>query len=122
MKKKLDESTYFRYVRTLDGRLEPIDVVLHNKRLVPRFSPTAAEPPSAEPSDFKRLVREVMYGLNRTERRTWLNLLLGLSIVEVACKEKVSRAAIYERLRGNSKGQGGMIRKNDYVRIWWERR
>jgi len=122
VKKKLDETTYFRYVRTLDGRLEPIDVVLHNKRLVPRFSPTAAEPPSAEPSDFKRLVREVMYGLNRTERRTWLNLLLGLSIVEVACKEKVSRTAIYERLRGNSKGQGGMIRKNDYVRIWWERR
>ena len=28
-------------------------------------------------------------------------------------------AAIYERIRGNSKGQGGMIRKNDYVHIWW---
>ena len=69
--------------------------------------------------NHERLVREVMYGLNRTERRTWLLLLLGLPILEVACKEKVSRAAIYERIRGNSKGQGGMIRKNDYVEIWW---
>jgi len=60
-----------------------------------------------------------MYGLTKTERRTWLLLLLGYSIVETARKENVSRSAIYERIRGNSKGQGGMIRKNDYVWIWW---
>lgn len=118
-KDKLDETTFYRYARTLDGKLEPVDVVRHNGRLVPRFAPTIAESPSTNSTDLKRLVREVMYGLNRTERRTWLLLLLGLPILEVACKEKVSRAAIYERIRGNSKGQGGMIRKNDYVEIWW---
>ena len=60
-----------------------------------------------------------MYGLNRIERRTWLMLLLGESITQIADREKRSRSAIYHRIRGNSKGQGGMIRKNDYVRIWW---
>jgi hypothetical protein len=60
-----------------------------------------------------------MYNLNRTERRTWILLLLGQSIVEIARKEGISRAAIYERIRGNFQGQGGMIRKNDYVHIWW---
>ncbi len=115
-----DETTYFRYIRTLDGRLEPVDVARHNGRLIARFSPAHTDPEGtrAAGSDFRRLIREVMYALNRTERRTWGLLLLGNSIVEVARAERVSRAAIYERIRG-SKGCGGMIRKNDYVRIWW---
>jgi hypothetical protein len=33
-----------------------------------------------------------------------------------------SRTAIYERIRGNSKGHGGMIAKNLYVAIWWRTR
>jgi hypothetical protein len=114
-----DETTYYRYCRTLEGKLEPVDYVRHNGRLVPRFVPDADDPPAKDRSDLKRLLREVMYGLNRTERRTWLLLLLGNSILEVACKEKVSRTAIYERIRGNAHGHGGMIRKNDYVWIWW---
>ncbi len=115
-----DETTYFRYIRTLHGRLEPVDVARHNGRLVARFSPAHTDPEgsAATSSDFRRLIREVMYALNRTERRTWGLLLLGNSIVEVARAERVSRAAIYERIRC-SKGYGGMVRKNDYVRIWW---
>jgi hypothetical protein len=118
MKKEPNETTYFRYCRTLDGRLEPVDTFIHNGRVVPRFVPETRKP-QTDRSDFKRLIREVMYNLNRTERRTWVSLLLGQSIVEIARKEEVSRSAIYERIRGNSKGQGGMIRKNDYVHIWW---
>src|SRR3989442_15433250 len=124
MNDELDEPTYFRYFRKHDGRLEAIDVARRNGRLVPRFSPqcTEAEVPDSKDSSLKELVREVMYGLNRTERRTWRLLLLGNSILETAGHERVSRAAVYERIRGNSKGQGGMVKKNDYVPIWWGRR
>jgi len=73
-------------------------------------------------SELMPLLRELMYGLNRIERRTWLLILLGTPIIEIARKDKVSPAAIYSRIRGNAKGQGGMIRKNDYVHIWWRDR
>jgi hypothetical protein len=31
----------------------------------------------------------------------------------------VKRSAIYARICGNSKGQGGMIAKNFWVLLWW---
>ena len=118
---EFDETRYFRYIRTFAGRLEPVDFARRNGRLVPNFSPehTEADPGQGVRSDLKPLLRELMYALNRTERRTWLLLLLGYSIVEIARKERVSRPAIYARIRGNRKKQGGMIRKNEYVAIWW---
>lgn len=122
MRPRLNETTEFRQWRTLDGSAEPVDLIRRNKQLVPRYSPAVTEPPAVDRGELKRLLREVMYELTPCERRTWLLLMLGFSIVETARKERVSRTAIYERIRGNSKGQGGMIRKNDYVRIWWERR
>lgn len=118
--KEPNETTYFRYIRTLNGSLEPIDLVRQNGRCVPRFSPRILSGQTDTPkSDFIPLYREIMYGLSRLERRTWLPLLFGRSLDEVAKSQGVSRAAIYARIRGNSKGQGGMIRKNDYVAIWW---
>lgn len=118
--KQPNETTYFRYIRTLEGNLEPIDVVRQNGRCVPRFSPaTLSGSQDKPPSEFIPLYREIMYGLSRLERRTWLPLLFGRSVEEVAQSQGVSRAAIYARIRGNSKHQGGMIRKNDYVAIWW---
>jgi hypothetical protein len=123
MPNEFDETTYFRYARTLNGKLEPVSVARRNGRNIPLFSPCHLEPDPVETkSDLKSLVRELMYGLNRTERRTWLLLLLGYSVLDVAQSEKVTRPAIYERIRGSSKGHGGMVRKNDYVRIWWELR
>jgi hypothetical protein len=121
MPRKDDETTYFRYVRTLDGRLESVDVGRRNGRLVPRIPREITEHGfnRAGNPDLRELLREVMYGLNRKERRTWLLLLLGNSILDIATRERVSRTAIYERIRGNSQGHGGMIRKNDYVAIWW---
>lgn len=124
MNDKFDETTYYRHFRTLDGRLEPIDVVRRNGRLVPRFSPSCTEhnpTPLTQSTDLRELLREVMYGLNRKQRRTWLLLLLQYPILEVARQERVTPTAIYERLRGSSKGHGGMIRKNEYVAIWWRR-
>ena len=116
-----DDVIRFRQIRTLDGRLEPVDLIRRNGHPVPRLvrSVFDSSGPGGERSDLLPLYREIMYGLSRLERRTWLPLLLDRSIDEVAESEGVSRAAIYARIRGNSKKQGGMIRKNDYVAIWW---
>ena len=119
------ETTYFRYCRTLEGRLVPVDTIKRNGRLVPRFSPEDLEPVSVaddDASEMDELIAEITQNLTAVERRTWLRLVDGTSILELAASEGVSRAAIYERIRGNSKGQGGMIAKNDYVGIWWRLR
>ena len=117
---KDDETTYFRRCRDITGQIEPVGVFLRNGKPAPSFSPHLTEPDRHPRSrELRELLRELMYGLNRKERRTWLLLLLGVSVIDIAQRERVSRAAIYERIRGNSKGQGGMIRKNDYVHIWW---
>lgn len=76
-----------------------------------------------EALNAQKLFRQLCYGLNITELRTWRKLLWeGKSISEVATEERVSRAAIYARIRGSSKGHGGMIAKNDFVALWWLRR
>ena len=48
--------------------------------------------------------------------------LIGRRQVAAVPEEGVNRAAIYERIRGSSKGHGGMIAKNQYVAIWWRLR
>jgi DNA-directed RNA polymerase specialized sigma24 family protein len=121
-----DETTYFRYCRKIDGSLEPVDVAKRNDRLVPRFHPSVLEPDfQTEPDEspeYRELVEEVSQNLSPVERRTWLRLLDGMSILDIAAEDGVSRAAIYERIRGSSKGHGGMIAKNGYVAIWWRLR
>ncbi len=57
--------------------------------------------------------------LNPVEARTWRQILSGKSISAIAREEGVSRAAIYSRIVGNSKDQGGMIAKNFWVLLWW---
>ena len=119
----MKEDIYFQYIRRLDGRPERIGTVKRNGKLVPRFTPDRLEAKSGGSvsrfTEFMRLVRELMYSLNRVQRRTWALILRGHRITDVASQERVSSPAIYARIRGNSKGQGGMIRKNDYVWIWW---
>jgi len=120
------EVSYFRYCRKIDGTLEPVDVAKRNDRLVPRFHPSVTEPElqtdPEESSDYRELIEEVSQNLNALERRTWLRLLDGRSVLDIAAEDGVSRAAIYERIRGRSKSQGGMIGKNPYCLIWWCRR
>lgn len=60
--------------------------------------------------------------LNDVERRTWRQILSAASINTIAREEGISRAAIYARIQGNSKGQGGMIGKNVWVLLWWRLR
>lgn len=113
------ETTYYRYVRALDGSLVPIDLVKQTGRLVPRFVPESRQEAATRSlTEFLEFYRVIMYGLNRLERRTWVPLLLGQTPEDVARSHHVTRQAILARLRGN-KGRGGMIRKNVFVLAWW---
>ena len=109
------ETSYFRYVRRLDGRLESVDLARRNGRLLPRFHPSVTEPETQdreESAEYRELVEEVSQELNEIERATWLKILDERSILEIAEEDGVSRAAIYDRIRR-------MVKKNDYVAIWW---
>ena len=110
-----DETSYFRRCRRLDGGIEEVDVARRNRRRVPRFHPSITEAPEAqaeESAEYRELVDEVCENLNETERRTWLRIIDGRSILDVAEEEGVSRPAVYDRLRR-------MVKKNRYVAIWW---
>ncbi len=110
------ETSYFRYCRRFDGTLEPVDVAKRNGRLVPRFPPSVVEADpqigSEDSAEYRELLEEVCQNLNDIERRTWLRILDKIPILEIAEEDKVTRAAIYDRLRR-------MVAKNDYVAIWW---
>jgi DNA-directed RNA polymerase specialized sigma24 family protein len=110
------ETSYFRYVRRLDGTLEPVDLARRNGRLAPRFHPSVTEPEmqstGEESPEYRELVEEVSRSLNEIERRTWLKILDGRSILDIADEEGVSRAAIYDRI-------SRMVSKNAYCQIWW---
>jgi hypothetical protein len=120
------KTLYFRYCRRIDGQLISVDTARRNGRLVPRFSPEDFEPILAGAEDtsceLDELIAEITQNLTGIERRTWLQLVDGATILDIAAAEHVSRAAIYERIRGNTKGQGGMVAKNPYVAIWWRLR
>src|ERR1035437_3295653 len=60
--------------------------------------------------------------LNSVERETWRKILAARSIADIAKEEGISRAAIYARIRGNSRCQGGMIAKSPWVLLWWRSR
>jgi len=124
MDREHDEILFFQQCRTLDGRIQRIEVGRRNGRATPLFTPDWAliDPVSASAEAERRaraIRKELSINLNRLERRTWNRLVNERSILEIAREEGVSRCAIYERIRGNSKGQGGMIAKNPYVALWW---
>jgi DNA-directed RNA polymerase specialized sigma24 family protein len=113
------KTRYFRYIRTLDGRLVAIDFVRQNGRRVPRFDSSSLTPPlhdqEEDSEEMKELKAEVTYALTQIETLTFLRLLDDWPVTEVAKEDRVSRTAIYKRIEN-------MIRKNDYVWIWWRGR
>src|SRR5688572_27324287 len=120
------EILHFQCCRTLDGSLHFIDLYRRNGAWVPNFSKATnlflPDLPEAITIIKPTRVRGLFQNLTRVERRTWRGILNRQSISEIAETEGVSRAAIYERIRGNSKGEGGMVAKNTWVRKWWELR
>ncbi|HEY2933121.1 MAG TPA: hypothetical protein VGK99_15370 [Acidobacteriota bacterium] len=119
------EILLFQTCRGFDGRTHPVDIGKRNGRLALLFHPRLVALPSgiaascAEDRARRRIRQAFFWGLTPTEKRTWQKALEGSSVRQIAREEGVSRSAIYERFRGNSKGQGGMIAKNPYVAVWW---
>jgi DNA-directed RNA polymerase specialized sigma24 family protein len=122
-----DDTARFRSARNLYGQAVNVETIRRNGRTAFHFAPewatyTACSEAAFATGDLRELIEEVTQNLTSTERRTWLKLLEGRSILDIAVEEGVSRAAVYARIRGNSKRLGGMVAKNDYVAYWWKRR
>ena len=118
----LDDSESFRFktCRDLYGGVQPISTGRRNGRPAIFFPPDIAEPAAkAESTPDLREQERLYVNLTPIERQTWRKILSAQSIVSIASEERVSRAAIYARIEGNGKGQGGMIAKNFWVLLWW---
>jgi hypothetical protein len=114
------ESFRFKACRDLYGCVRPISVGRRNGRPAIFFPPDIAEPTAeADSAPDLREQERLFVNLTPVERETWCKILSARTIASIAKEEGVSRAAIYARIEGNSKGQGGMIAKNFWVLLWW---
>jgi hypothetical protein len=118
-----DSAILFQTCNTLDGRSTRVAVGRRNGHPVVLLPPnwTDSTPQQARSRVWVDDPRFYV-NLNAIERRTWRQILSAISINAIAAEEGVSRAAIYARIQGNSKGQGGMIGKNVWVLLWWRLR
>jgi hypothetical protein len=110
----------FRVFRDLHGSVQSAGGGRRNGRPAVFFPQSLSEPPdlAAEQTDLCDQQR-LFVNLNPLERETWRKILQAQSIASIAEQEGVSRAAIYARIQGNNKGQGGMVAKNFWVLLWW---
>jgi hypothetical protein len=110
----------FRVFRDLRGSVQSVGAGRRNGKPAVFFPRSLAEPPdpAAEQPALCEQPR-LFVNLNALERETWRKILQAQSIASIAKQEGVSRAAIYARIQGNNKGQGGMVAKNFWVLLWW---
>src|SRR5215469_11414237 len=106
----------FHHYRRIDGIIEPVDLIRRNRRPEIQFPTDIVEHPlftdAEQPDEYQELLDEVCQNLNEIERRTWLRIIDGRSILDIAAEENVTRAAIYDRIKR-------MVQKNSYCAIWW---
>lgn len=118
------EILLFRRCSTLHGAAQVVDVGKRNGRRTPFFRPDWAALSNTDGEervlDPQRL-EEACMNLTALERKTWLQILGGHTIADIARDQRVSRAALYIRIRGKD-GTGGMVAKNPFVCVWWELR
>jgi hypothetical protein len=110
----------FRVFRDLRGSVQSVGGGRRNGKPAVFFPRSLAEPPdpAAEQPALCEQAR-LFVNLNALEQETWRKILQAQSIASIAKQEGVSRAAIYARIQGNHKGQGGMVAKNFWVLLWW---
>ena len=111
-----NEVLQFQQCRRIDGAVEPVSLIRRNGRPEMQFAPAIVEFPlytdAEETPEYRELLDEVCQNLNEIERQTWLRIIDGRSILEIAAEDAVSRAAIYDRIKR-------MALKNEYCAIWW---
>jgi predicted DNA-binding protein YlxM (UPF0122 family) len=122
------ETLQYQACAGIDGSINMVNFGKRNGRIIPILNPALTEYiPRIHEDDLeanaKKLFRQFSHNLTQKERRTFRKLTLeNKSVAQTAAEERVSRKAIYCRIQGNSKGQGGMIKKNEFVELWWLRR
>jgi hypothetical protein len=110
----------FRVFRDLHGAVRSAGGGRRNGKPAVFLPQSLSEPP--DPAVERRDLcdqQRLFVNLNPLERQTWRKILQAKSIASIAEQEGVSRAAIYARIQGNGKGQGGMVAKNFWVLLWW---
>lgn len=119
----------FQRCRTIVGAIRCVGTYRRNGKTVLNLGPTWTSPSDfSEPEARDGHVRsraipdDLFANLTEVEERTWRMILKGYSPADIAKEERVTRPAIYERIRGNTKGQGGMVSKNRWVARWWNLR
>jgi hypothetical protein len=120
-----DTDTFrFRAFRDIEGRIHAIDLYKRNGKVVPNlgffWKPSEDKPRPQKRSRVRRFPADLFANLTELEKHTWEKIVAGRSVGNIAAEERVTRSAIYERIRGNSKGHGGMVAKNCWVAKWWE--
>ena len=117
------EAVFYQRYSDLTGTTQVLQMGKRNGQRVPVLGPECTEVGESEDeaADTEELREELCYGLNETERRTWLKIINGQSVLDIARDEGIKRAAIYSRIRGSKRSQG-MIHKNFYVARWWQLR
>ena len=117
------ETHRFRVCRDVRGDLHHVGGGKRNGKPAVFFPQSFTD--AAAPANPVRDIREqerLFVNLNPLERATWRKILSAQSIASIADEEGVSRPAIYARIQGNGKSQGGMIGKNFWVLLWWRLR
>lgn len=118
-----DELIRFRRCRNVHGSAVPVTIGRRNGKPAVFLSPDLREPIETSPSPLEFAEQNKFFvNLNSVESQTWRKILKAQSIASIAKEEGVSRQAIYARIEGNSKGQGGMIGKNFWVLLYWRLR
>lgn len=113
------DAKYLQYCRRLDGSIERVSLGRRNGRPMAILPPSCTEPPDKDQSIEIFEQSRLYVNLNPLETETWKKILKSQSIRDIALEEGVTRQAVYNRIVGNSKGQGGMIGKNFWVLLWW---
>jgi hypothetical protein len=110
----------FRVFRDLRGSVQSAGGGRRNGKPAVFFPQSLSEPPDPAAEQTNLCDQQRLFvNLNPLERETWCKILQAQSISSIAEQEGVSRAAIYARIQGNNKGQGGMVAKNFWVLLWW---
>jgi hypothetical protein len=114
------KTLYFQRFCDLNGNSQELQIGKRNGQAAPIFGPSTTDPRNdmTDNDENQELQNELCYGLNETERRTWIKIIYGQTLLDIAKDEGVRRTAVYSRIRGSRKSKG-MIHKNFYVARWW---
>jgi hypothetical protein len=111
----------FQLYAAADGRSRVANVYRHNGRLAVGAYEFDLIDLHDDADTYDQCLRILSANLTATQARRWHKLLDGRSIDEIAAEEGVSRTALYVCIRGKD-GRGGMVRKNRWVKTWWDNR